>query len=177
MYHNIVLIGMMGSGKSSVGHCISQQHGLPFIDTDTLIETKIQMSIRDFFAAKGESAFRDEEARCCQRIHSYKNHVIATGGGIVLAKANRDALKKLGMVVYLRASPEQLCLRLEEDQTRPILNTPDKRAKIEEILLFRDALYRETAHVIVDTQTRPESIASHIWALYQSHPIQRITSA
>lgn len=173
MYHNIVLIGMMGSGKSSVGHCISQQYGLPFIDTDTLIEAKIQMPIRDFFEKNGEPAFRKEETDCCHALRQYKHNVIATGGGIIVTKTNRDLLKKLGLVIYLHASAEQLLLRLEKDQTRPLLNTPNKHAKIEELLLVRDPIYRETAHIIIDTNNTPEAIASQIWEGYQKPGLKK----
>jgi shikimate kinase len=167
MYHNIVLIGMMGSGKSRVGHCISQQYRLNFIDTDTLIETTLQMPIHDIFAQHGESSFRKTEATCCQNLIGYKNHVIATGGGMVLAETNRKTLRQLGLVIYLQASPEELSLRLEKDNTRPILNTPNKNAKIEELFLFRDPIYRETAHIIIETNNTPEAIASQIWESYK----------
>jgi shikimate kinase len=167
MYHNIVLIGMMGSGKSTIGRQISQQYDIQFSDTDTLIEQEINEPIRTFFDKHGEAAFRKIETGCCKTLLTYKNHVIATGGGIVLAAINRDILAKAGFIVYLYTPLEQILHRLEKDTTRPLLATPDKTTRIRELLEFRDPLYRATSHATIDTtDTTPEALATQIWRLY-----------
>ncbi len=163
MYHNIVLIGMMGSGKSTIGHRLAAESGFLFIDTDALIEQQIQCTIAEFFEKNGEAAFRKIESEICQTLPNYQNHVIATGGGIVLAEVNRQILKKTGWVVYLQASMEQIVTRLTYDQTRPLLKAPDKEARIQALLTERDALYRTTAHVMIETTAPPAYIADAIW--------------
>jgi shikimate kinase len=167
MYHNIVLIGMMGSGKSTIGHRLAAESGFLFIDTDVLIEARIQCRISDFFEKNGEAAFRKIESEICATLPSYRGHVIATGGGIILAKANRDILKKTGWVVYLEASTGQIMTRLAQDQTRPLLQAPDKETRIQTLLTERDALYRSTAEVVVETTAPPDYIANALWQTYQ----------
>ena len=168
MYHNIVLIGMMGSGKSSIGRCLSEHYPLLFTDTDTLIAQKTESSIPDFFSQNGEVAFRKIESEICETLPNYKGHIIATGGGIVLSEPNRQTLKKSGWVVYLYASTAQILARLAHDQSRPLLNTPEKEARIQDLLTQREGLYRETSHVVVDTTASPTEIAKMIWHKYQA---------
>jgi shikimate kinase len=171
MYHNIVLIGMMGSGKSSVGRHISEQHDLKFLDTDALIEEKINMPISEFFTQNGEGAFRELEEVCCQSLLNHQNHVIATGGGLVLSAKNRACLRQLGLIIYLETDPETLLSRLEKDQSRPLLNTTDKSQKIKELIATRDPIYKKLAHKIIPTSETPAILADQIWRLYQqTHP-------
>ena len=167
MYHNIVLIGMMGSGKSSSGHRLAAESGFLFIDTDALIEQQTQCTISEFFEKNGEAAFRKIESEICQTLPTYRNHIIATGGGMVLSEANRQLLRKTGWVVYLQASTAQILARLAHDQSRPLLNVPDKEAHIQALLTQREALYRETSHVVMETTAPPAYIADALWRTYQ----------
>lgn len=167
MYHNIVLVGMMGSGKSTIGKQLATQHNLHFIDTDTEIETQTHKKITDIFLSQGENAFRAIETAYCSTLPDKKNHVIATGGGIVLAPENRIYLRQTGYIVYLKATVETLLDRLSKDTSRPLLAGTDKAKKLADLLAQRDTLYQNLAHTVltVGTQT-PEDIGAHIWQHY-----------
>ena len=113
MNDNIVLIGFMGSGKTTFGRWISRKHGYNFCDTDEYIEQKEHTTINDIFAAKGEEAFRDMETDTVREFAcSLKKSVLSVGGGLPLRKVNRELLKQVGTVVYLKASEDELCRRL-----------------------------------------------------------------
>jgi shikimate kinase len=149
----VVLVGMPGSGKSTVGRQLGRRLGLPFFDSDHLIEQRLGCSIRSLFEREGEDAFRDIEetviAELCQ-----EHGVLATGGGSVLRPANRQRLREAGPVVYLRATPEELFRRIRQDKRRPLLQVADPQGRLRELFEERDPLYRETAHFTVET-TRP----------------------
>ncbi|MGI4778785.1 MAG: shikimate kinase [Janthinobacterium lividum] len=144
------LVGLPGSGKSSVGRRLAQRLDLPFADSDVFIEERIGCSIREFFQRKGESAFRDVEQSVIAQLMR-RDGIVATGGGAVLRAANREALRGGAHVVYLRSSPEDLHRRLRHDLKRPLLQVDDPLARLRELHDARDPLYRETAHMIVDT--------------------------
>ena len=154
----IALVGMPGGGKSTVGRQLAKRLGWRFDDTDALIEKRLGCSIRAYFAAEGESAFRDIEESVIEETTSAERLVLATGGGAVLRKQNREVLKTRCHVVYLRSSPEELFRRLRNDATRPLLQVPDPLGRLRELFDQRDPLYREVAHFTVETG-RP-SVAS-----------------
>ena len=113
MNDNIVLIGFMGSGKTTFGKWISRKYGYSFCDTDEYIEKKEKTTINDIFASKGEAAFRDMETETVKEFaDSLKKCVVSVGGGLPVRKENREILKSIGTVVYLKASEEELCKRL-----------------------------------------------------------------
>jgi shikimate kinase len=147
----LVLVGMPGSGKSTVGRQLSRRLLLPFFDSDHLIEQRLGCSIRDYFAREGEAAFRDVEQQVIADIASGPTCVLATGGGAVLREANREALRAHGQVIYLRSSPEELFRRLRHDTQRPLLQVDDPLAKLRTLYAERDPLYRDTAHFHVET--------------------------
>jgi len=151
--YSLVLVGMPGSGKSTVGRQLGKKLGLPFLDSDHLIEQRLGCSIRSFFEREGEDAFRDIEqeviAELCQQ-----EGVLATGGGAVLRPANRQRLREAGPVVYLRATPDEIFYRIRHDKRRPLLQVADPLGRLRELFDQRDPLYRETAHFIIET-TRP----------------------
>jgi shikimate kinase len=139
----ISLIGLPGSGKSTVGQQLARRLDLAFIDSDTAIEQRIGCSIREYFEREGEESFRDaEEAR---------PSVLSTGGGAVLRQNNRDRLRANGYVVYLRSSPEEVFKRLRNDRNRPLLQVGDPLKRLRDLFAVRDPLYRETAHFVVET--------------------------
>jgi shikimate kinase len=143
---------MPGSGKSTVGRHLGRRLSLPFVDTDHLIEQRIGCTIREYFQAEGEGAFRDvEQAVIGELVHAPKRQVVATGGGAVLRPANRDALRLAGRVIYLHSAPEDVFRRVRHDGSRPLLQVADPLGRLRELYAQRDPLYRETAHFVIET--------------------------
>ncbi len=144
---------MPGSGKSTVGRHVARHIGLPFVDTDHLIERRIGCSIRDFFETQGEAAFRDVEQAVIAEVTQLDGHVIATGGGAVLREVNRASLHSRTTVVYLRSTPEDLARRLRHDTHRPLLQQggADPLRRLRGLFQERDPLYRRTAHFVIET--------------------------
>jgi shikimate kinase len=147
----LVLIGLPGSGKSTVGRQLARRLGLGFADTDHVIEQRIGCSIREFFEREGEDAFRDIEEEVIRELAQAGPGVLATGGGAVLRPANREALRSGAHVIYLRSTPEELFKRLRHDANRPLLQVADPLARLRSLYDERDPLYRETAHFIIET--------------------------
>jgi shikimate kinase len=145
------LVGMPGSGKSTVGRQLSRRLGLPFFDSDHLIEQRLGCSIREYFAREGEAAFRDVEEQVLRELAQGPSAVVATGGGAVLRPGTREALREGGKVIYLRSSPEELYRRVRHDTQRPLLQVADPMARLRALHAERDPLYRETAHFQIDT--------------------------
>jgi shikimate kinase len=151
MTARIFLVGMPGSGKSTVGRQLARRLRLPFFDSDHVIEERLGCSIREYFAQAGEEAFRDREQQVLSDLAQGSDAVIATGGGAVLREANRNCLREGGKVVYLRSTPEDLFRRLRHDTQRPLLQVADPLAKLRALFAERDPLYRETAHFAIET--------------------------
>lgn len=147
----VILVGMPGSGKSTAGRQLARRMNLPFVDSDAVIEERIGMPIRAYFDAHGEAAFRDMESRVLAEICAGEDCVLATGGGSVLRPENRAVLKDKGVVMYLRASPDQLYRRLKNDTKRPLLQVADPLQTLKDLYAARDPLYRETAHYVIET--------------------------
>lgn len=146
----LALVGLPGSGKSTVGRQLARRLGLPFTDSDHAIEQRIGCSIRSFFEREGEEAFRDVEQDVIRELCA-QGGVIATGGGAVLRPANRDQLRQSCHVIYLHTSPEDVYRRVRHDQGRPLLQVTDPLKRLRELNEQRDPLYRETAHFIIET--------------------------
>lgn len=148
----LVLIGLPGAGKTTVGRQLARRLKCPFADSDQIIEDRLGCSIRDFFAREGEDAFRDLEQEVIDELTLNSTaQVLSTGGGVVLRPANRQHLHERGRVVYLRSQPEELFRRLRHDTSRPLLQVDDPKEKLRELFEARDPLYRETAHFVMDT--------------------------
>jgi shikimate kinase len=145
------LVGMPGSGKSTVGRQLARRLGLPFHDSDHLIEQRLGCSIREYFAREGEAAFRDVEEQVLRELAQGPSAVVATGGGAVLRAGTREALRQGGKVIYLRSSPEELYRRVRHDTQRPLLQVADPMAKLRALHAERDPLYREAAHFQIET--------------------------
>lgn len=148
---SIALVGMPGSGKSTVGRHLARQLAWRFVDSDHEIERRIGGSIRAFFEQHGEAAFRDLEAQVIAELAATPATVLATGGGAVLREANRAALKAHGAVVYLRSSPEELFRRLRHDTQRPLLQVKDPLRRLRDLHAERDPLYRDAATYVIET--------------------------
>ena len=149
--NNVILIGYMGCGKSTVGVRLSYRMQQPFLDTDKMIELKSGRTIAEIFDTEGEEYFRGLETECVRGLLSEMTHyVIATGGGLPMREENRKLLKKLGKVVYLRIRPETVYERLKNDTTRPLLRGEDPMGKITAMIGKRGPKYEECADVIID---------------------------
>ncbi|MCA3180119.1 MAG: shikimate kinase [Burkholderiaceae bacterium] len=151
----LFLVGMMGAGKTTVGRRLARRLERPFVDADRELEVRLGVPIPTIFELEGEAGFRRREAAIIDELTRREPIVLATGGGAVLDPANRAALHERGRVVYLRASVGDLWHRLRRDKVRPLLKAPDPRARIEELVRLRDPLYREVAHLVVDTGRQP----------------------
>jgi shikimate kinase len=147
----LILVGLPGSGKSTVGRQLARRLVLPFSDSDHVIEQQIGCSIREFFEREGESAFRNVEQKVLAELMQSPNAVVATGGGSVLREANREQLRSGGKVIYLRSTPEEAFRRVRRDANRPLLQVADPMARLRELHAERDPLYRETAHFVIET--------------------------
>jgi shikimate kinase len=147
---SIALVGLPGSGKSTVGRHLARQLGLHFVDSDTEIERRIAMPIKDYFAQQGEEAFRDMEQDVIDELSAQPDILLATGGGAVLRPSNRDALHSRTHVFYLRSTPEELHRRLRHDTHRPLLQVEDPLRRLRDLYRDRDPLYRRTAHFVVE---------------------------
>lgn len=148
---NIYLVGLMGAGKTSVGRILGRRLHKTFVDSDQEIEQRTGVRVPVIFEIEGEAGFRRREAAIIQDLVTRAEIVLATGGGAVLDPANRQILNSTGTVVYLRADPSELWLRTRHDRNRPLLRTADPLGRLQELHQQRDPLYRETAHLIVDT--------------------------
>jgi len=154
-HNNIILIGFMGSGKTTFGKWITRNHNMEFLDTDEYIENKYNKLIKDIFRDSGEETFRDMETQAIKELAQVcDNCVISVGGGLPVRAVNRSLLKELGIVVYLEASVDELVKRLSKDTSRPLLAGGNLREKIESLMAAREALYKEAADIIVKTDDR-----------------------
>ncbi len=145
------LIGLPGSGKSTVGRQLARRLSLPFFDSDQVIEARLGCSIREYFEREGEERFRDLEEAVLDELTQGPASVVSTGGGSVLRPANRTHLHGRGTVVYLRSVPEELFRRLRHDRNRPLLQVEDPLQRLRDLFAVRDPLYRQTAHFVIDT--------------------------
>lgn len=152
MLNNIVLIGFMGSGKTTLGRWMMENAGMELIDTDDYIEQRQGVKIKEIFARQGEEYFRDLETGVLKELSADTyNTVVSVGGGMPVRAENRALMRKIGPVVYLRTSQETLLKRLEGDTGRPLLADGHLKEKIRTLMEAREALYYEGADYVVDT--------------------------
>ena len=146
------LVGMPGSGKSTIGRQLAHRTGVPFIDLDHRLEQTLGTTIRSFFETEGEARFRDLEARALADVATQPGGMVfSTGGGAVLRAENRAVLRRFGPVLYLHASPEEIFRRVKHDRTRPLLQGGNPLDKLRDLYTQRDGLYRDTAHYVIET--------------------------
>ncbi len=151
---NIFLVGMMGSGKTTVGRMLAKQLGKTFIDCDEEIQKRTGVSVTHIFDVEGEAGFRRRETAVIHELVQLDNIVLATGGGAVLGAENRTDLASNGLVVYLKGSAHDLWHRIRHDRNRPLLQTADPKATIKELLATRETYYAQ-ADMSVDTSNKP----------------------
>ncbi len=161
----IVLVGLMGAGKSSVGRRLATQLGLPFKDADTEIETASNLSVPEFFEIHGESAFRDGERKVIARLLEGPQHVLATGGGAFMDAQTRELIREQGCSIWLRADLDTLLKRCLKRNTRPLLKTGDPKQILDDLITKRYPIYAE-ADIVVDSNDGPHE-----------HVVNRIISA
>jgi shikimate kinase len=167
---NVYLVGMMGAGKTTLGKALARKTGQEFVDTDRLLVERTGVPVTTIFEIEGEEGFRRRESALLREVAARAGSVVATGGGAVLAPENRGAMRESGTVVYLRARLDNLWERLRHDSTRPLLATPDPRATLAAILEERDPLYREAAHLVVDTGVQSAStLVNRVLAALRRH--------
>lgn len=155
MARNIILVGPMGAGKTTIGKQLAQQSGRDFYDSDREIEKHTGANIPLIFELEGEEGFRKREKNTLIELTQKQDIVLATGGGAVLDPDNRALLTKHGFVIYLSAPLAQLFNRTSKDRNRPLLQTKNPRKKLEEIIATRDPLYREVADIVIETDDKP----------------------
>lgn len=148
---NVVLVGMMGSGKTTVGRLLAKQLGKAFLDSDEEIQKRTGVTIQHIFDVEGEAGFRQREASIVQELLQYNDIVLSTGGGAILDERNRSAMSENGVVVYLKSGVHDLWQRTRHDRSRPLLQTADPRAKLHELFIQRNPLYTETADIVMHT--------------------------
>jgi shikimate kinase len=148
---SIVLVGMMGAGKSSVGACLRRRTGLGLIDTDEIVASKLGMSIPEIFTRCGEEKFRKAETEALRCMQTEEQMIIVTGGGIVLHEENVEILRSQAVIVWLDGDEEALFARASRKKNRPLLQTKNPRKAFSEILRSRRPLYANTADIRVDT--------------------------
>lgn len=148
---SVVLIGMMGAGKSSVGRCLHRRTGLALHDTDEVVASKFGKSITEIFAEHGEKKFRQAETEALQSLPTTEQTIIVTGGGIVLRESNIEILKRLGAIVWLDGNEETLFARASRKRNRPLLQTENPRKTFAQILGARRPLYANIADIRVAT--------------------------
>jgi shikimate kinase len=169
---NIFLVGMPGAGKTTIGRTLAKRLNMTFADSDKELMARTGVSIATIFEIEGEAGFRVRESVTLAELVQRDGLVLATGGGTVLAPENRRLLNENGTVIYLRAKLEDLWQRTRRDVNRPLLQTEDPRATLETLLQTRDPIYREVAHLIVDTGTQSVArLATDILARLDQHQI------
>lgn len=161
--NNIVLVGLMGAGKTTIGRLLARAFDRPFVDTDHEIEARTGVKVPVIFEIEGEAGFRMREAQVIADLCRRRGIVLATGGGAVLKEENRAALRASGQVIYLNAQPTDLWQRTRYDQNRPLLRGADPQGRLVELYSERDPLYRHVAHMVADTgRQSPRLLAGKI---------------
>ncbi len=153
-YRNIILIGPMGSGKSTIGSILANQLGREFQDSDHYIEDRTGVDIACIFDIEGEQGFRDRESGALAELLSQNDRIIATGGGSVLRKENQRLLKQKGYIVFLDTTVNQQIRRLQRDKKRPLLQTKNPREKLETLWVERHPIYADLADLTIKTDKR-----------------------
>ncbi len=171
---NLILVGLMGSGKTTMGRTLAKHLSKTFVDSDEEVQRCTGVTIPHIFDIEGEVGFRQRETAAIHALVDRENMVLATGGGAVLAEVNRELLMQNGIVVYLKASVHDLWIRTRHDQNRPLLQTGDPRAKLSELFQQRDPLYQRVADITVQSGKQSvyalmQALVGEIEAFQKSH--------
>jgi shikimate kinase len=156
--HSIVLVGMMGAGKSTIGRRLSARLGLPFLDADAEIEAAAGMSIADIFESRGEPDFRDGEARVISRLLDSGPAVLATGGGAFMRRETRDRIRNKAVSIWLKVDAEIIMRRVKRRSDRPLLQTADPEATVARLISEREPVYQEADLTVLSRDVPHERI-------------------
>lgn len=167
---NLILVGLMGAGKSSVGRIVATQLCIPFIDTDAEIERVSRMTISELFAAYGEQEFRALESRVIKRILRSGPRVVSTGGGAFINERTRKFIKKGGLSLWLKADLDVLWERVSKRDTRPLLKTENPKKTLEDLMNARYPLYAEAEMTVISREIRKEKMANLVLAAIAGIP-------
>lgn len=169
MRNNIILIGFMGAGKTSVGKHLADKIGYDFRDTDQMIEESQHQTIAHLFDSKGEKYFREMETEIMKELtNTLEGTVLSTGGGLPLKEINQTLLRQLGTVIYLSSTKETTLERVAKDGTRPILASDDIESRIEQLLKERVPIYKKAAHIVIETDDKSfEEVIQEIQKKYK----------
>ncbi|GGG45163.1 shikimate kinase [Chelatococcus composti] len=159
---SIVLVGMMGAGKSTVGRRLAARLGLPFVDADNEIEAAAGMTIPEIFATHGEAAFRDGERRVIERLLGNGPQVLATGGGAYMNAETRARIAEAGISVWLKADLDVLLKRVRKRPNRPLLQTPDPEKTLRDLIALRYPVYAEAAITVISRDAPHEAVMEDI---------------
>jgi shikimate kinase len=165
---NIVLTGFMGAGKSTVGKGLSEKLGIPMVDTDELIERESGLSIEEIFSKHGAAYFRELEKEAVEKVSTLEDHLVITGGGVVLDKENMENLRKNGIIIYLHAQPEVLYRRVKKHTHRPLLRVKNPLKRIYELLENRARFYSDNDLQIDTSDLCVEEVVDEIVKRLQS---------
>lgn len=157
---NLILVGPMGAGKTSIGKRVAERFGLRFVDVDHAIVERSGATIPAIFEHVGEAGFRQRESEVLADTLAGSGQLVSTGGGAVLAEANRRLMRERGFVVWLRVSVPAQLRRVGRDRNRPLLNTANREKTLREMAAFREPLYREVADLCIDTDAISSSEAT-----------------
>ncbi|NND44954.1 MAG: shikimate kinase [Xanthomonadales bacterium] len=157
---NIILVGPMGSGKTTIGRVVAREFGLQFYDCDHELERQTGASVNLIFDVEGEAGFRERETALLRRLLRKKGVLVATGGGVITREANRKLLRGSGLIVWLRTTVDQQLKRLSHDKSRPLLQAPDRRARLETLARERDPQYRRVADIEFASPDRHYKLAA-----------------
>ncbi len=167
---NIVLVGPMGAGKTSIGKRLAEALSLVFVDADHVIEARTGVRIAEIFEHEGEAGFRRRESAVLAELLALPGQLLATGGGVVLAAENRRLLARHGLIVHLDVSVDEQLRRLAKDRQRPLLQRPDREAVLHEMAKVRAPLYAEVADLHLRTDgLSPAQASQRLLALMSSH--------
>ena len=155
---NLILVGLMGAGKSAIGKLVAAQLGLPYIDTDHEIESAAQMSIADIFAAYGEPEFRALETRVIERVLAEGPAIVSTGGGAFINPVNRELIASSGLSLWLKADLETLWDRVKRRQTRPLLKTENPKQTLKDLMDKRYPVYAKADVTVHSRNVRKEAV-------------------
>lgn len=158
---NLIIVGPMGAGKSTIGRLLAKELKLSFKDSDKEIEERTGANIPWIFDVEGEQGFRDREQEVLGELCQQQDQVLATGGGAILRPENRQAMRAGGHVIYLHTSVEQQLARTARDRNRPLLRTANPGQVLRDLLEIRDPLYREIADILIETDERPPRMVVH----------------
>ena len=160
---NIFLIGLMGSGKTTIGQLLAKRLGLAFFDSDHELESRTGVSVATIFEIEGEPAFRVREAQIIDELTQRQPIILGTGGGAILNAETRSIMRLRGTVIYLHSTPETSYERVRRNRDRPLLMVTDPLARLRQLYEVRHPLYSETAHLIVESyRDRPSAVVTEI---------------